>query len=144
MADIERPPGGPRRIVLLGASNLTRGISAVLVEAERHFGSPLEVYAALGHGRSYGMTSRILFRSLPGITECGIWNALAALPAAPTAALVTDVGNDLLYGATPATILHWVDECLRRLAERNARAVLTLLPWDPLESTCRHASLSIL
>ncbi len=125
--------GGPRRIVLLGASNLTRGVATVLSAAESHFGAPLEIFAAIGHGRSYGMTSRLFGRSLPGIRECGLWNALDAAPSAPTAALVTDIGNDLLYGASPATILGWIDESLHRLAARRSRTVMTLLPMESIE-----------
>ena len=62
----------------------------------------------------------MLGRELPGITTCGLWDALAARPPARTAALVTDVGNDLLYGAPVAAILDWVAECLDRLAAQCA------------------------
>jgi len=82
-----------RRVVLLGASNLTRGISTAVETARLQWGRPLDVMAALGHGRSYGLASRLLCRTLPSIVECGLWPALAARPPAPTAALVTDVGN---------------------------------------------------
>ena len=41
------------------------------------------------------------------------------MPPAPTAALVTDVGNDIVYGAPVESILEWVEECLNRL-ERQA------------------------
>jgi len=118
----------PRRVVLLGASNLTRGFSTVLPTAERIWGSPLEVFAALGHGRSYGQRSSVLGRTLGGILQCGLWDALAAAGPAPTAALLTDVGNDIVYGAPVPTILDWVEQCLDRLAATGARIVLTRLP----------------
>src|SRR5438270_1664562 len=102
----------PRRVVLLGASNLTRGISTVVETAQAVWGSPLEVLAALGHGRSYGLRSRVFGRELPGITGCGLWGDVAARGPAETAALVTDIGNDLLYGASVPTILGWVAESL--------------------------------
>jgi len=120
------PP--PRRVVLLGASNLTRGISTVVDTARRVWGAPLEVLAALGHGRSYGLTSAVLGRKLPGILQCGLWDALSALPPANTAALVTDVGNDILYGASVESILDWVEECVERLGPTNVPIVLTLPP----------------
>src|SRR5262245_2033911 len=81
------------RIVLLGASNLTRGISTVIETAGSILGRPLEVLAAFGHGRSYGMSSSVLGRSLPGIVDCGIWQSLAARPPVSTSALITDIGN---------------------------------------------------
>ena len=119
-----------KRIVLLGASNLTRGISTVIETAWSLCGSPLEVLAALGHGRSYGLTSRVLGRELPGIRRFGLWDDLASRPPAETAALVTDVGNDLLYGASVREILGWVRESLDRLTAQQARTVLTLLPLE--------------
>jgi hypothetical protein len=124
----------PRRVVLLGASNLTRGISTVIETAWSLLGSPLEVLAALGHGRSYGLASRVLGRELPGIRQSGLWDALAARPTAETAALVTDIGNDLLYGAPVESILRWVSESLERLDTARARTVLTLLPIDNVEA----------
>lgn len=129
--DANLPPArssAPRRVVLLGASNLTRGISTVVDTARQIWGAPLEIFAALGHGRSYGMTSAVLARRLPGILQCGLWDALSALPPAPTAALVTDVGNDILYGAPVEAILDWVEECLERLERLDAPIVLTLPP----------------
>jgi hypothetical protein len=124
----------PRRVVLLGASNLTRGISTVVETAQAVWGSPLEVLAALGHGRSYGLRSRVLGRELPGITSCGLWGDLAARGPAETAALVTDIGNDLLYGASVPTILGWVAESLDRLMPLGARTVMTLLPLASVET----------
>ncbi len=117
-----------RRVVLLGASNLTRGISTVVETSAQHWGRPLDVLAALGHGRSYGMDSSVLGRTLPGILQCGLWRVLHERPAAETAALVTDVGNDLFYGAAVEQIAGWVEQCLDRLARCEARTIVTRLP----------------
>jgi hypothetical protein len=86
------------------------------------------VLAALGHGRSYGAESRVLVRTLPGILQSGLWDQLARLPPAPTRALLTDVGNDILYGFTAEQILSWVEKAVDRLQERSADVVLTGLP----------------
>jgi hypothetical protein len=118
----------PRRVVLLGASNLARGLSTAVEAARLAWGGPLDLLAALGHGRSYGQRSALLWRELPGIAECGLWEALARRPAAPTAALVTDIGNDLLYDVPPAQIAAWVAACLDRLQRAGARVALTPLP----------------
>jgi hypothetical protein len=122
---IEQPE---RRVVLLGASNLMRGIATVVETACRAWGRPLDVLIAAGHGRSYGMRSRVLVRELPGITECALWPALAARPVAPTAALITDIGNDLFYGSSPDAIARWVEQCCQRLKASDARLVMTRLP----------------
>ncbi|HEV3003557.1 MAG TPA: hypothetical protein VGX78_03810, partial [Pirellulales bacterium] len=117
-----------RRVVLVGASNLTRGISTVVESARLRWGRPLDLLAALGHGRSYGLPSRVLGRTLPPIVECGLWPALAARRPAPTAALVTDIGNDLFYGASVDQVFEWVERCLDHLAACQAKTVLARLP----------------
>jgi hypothetical protein len=123
-----------RRVVLLGASNLTKGIGTVVDTATRLWGGPLEVLSTLGHGRSYGRESRVVAVRLPGITQCGLWRDLAAAPKLPTAGLVTDIGNDLLYEEPVERIAAWVAECLDRLAALEATTVLTLLPVDNLRT----------
>ena len=112
----------------LGASNLTRGFPALVSVARERWGSGVEVLAARGHGRSYGSRSRVLVRTLPGILESGIWAALERLPAAPTSGLISDVGNDILYGAPAERILAWVEECALRLRRHARDVVLTDLP----------------
>jgi hypothetical protein len=121
-------PGPRSRVVLIGASNMTRGFAVLCRIAQRTFEAPVEILAAVGHGRSYGLRSNVLGRALPSVLESGLWGALAAGPPAPTVALVGDVGNDVLYGVGVPEILGWVDETLRRLKARGARLVLTSLP----------------
>jgi hypothetical protein len=122
-----------RRLVLLGASNLLRGFRPVLRAVHAAWDAPVDVLAALGHGRSYGYRSRFFFRDLPPILECGLWHALEQRPPEPTRALVTDVGNDIAYGAPPERILGWAEECVRRLRALDAEVVIAGLPIDRLE-----------
>ncbi len=122
----------PRRVVLLGASNLTRGISTVVETAQNVWGGSLEVLAALGHGRSYGIRSTVLGRTLPSILDCGLWEALGSRTDVPSAALVTDVGNDLLYQVEVPQIVAWIDSVIERLQQSGARVSMTLLPVGSL------------
>ena len=119
----------PRRVVALGASNLTRGFQAVVATARAAWGRDVEVIAALGHGRSYGAESRFLVRTLPGILQSDLWQDLARLPPRPTRAIVSDIGNDILYGFSHDQILAWVEETLDRLAEYSNDIVLAGLPY---------------
>ena len=121
-----------RRVVLLGASNLTMGLPRVVGRLRAGWSEELHVFAAHGHGRSYGAWSRVLVRSLPGIVNCDLWPDLerSAAADAPVSALVTDVGNDLIYGSSPENIAGWVEQCLEKLADRRAEIVLTLLPME--------------
>jgi hypothetical protein len=130
--------GPDARIILLGGSNLARGISTIVQIAHRTVGgkegagSPAEFLIAKGHGRSYGQRSTVLGRSLPGITECGLWDALDRDGGRPTFALITDIGNDVAYGAALAAIAGWVESCIVRLLEVRARVVMTPLPMESL------------
>jgi hypothetical protein len=135
------------RAVILGASNVSRGTAGLIAAARSALGGPVEFLVARGHGRSYGAPSRVLGRGLPGIVQCGLWEDLEARGGLPTRALVTDVGNDVMYGAAVDEIAGWVRLCLDRLAARGARTVLAL---PPMESLARlqpwrfHAARSLL
>jgi len=129
------------RAILLGASNLRISLPWILDRVRRQAGGPgrsVEALVACGHGRSYGTWSRFLFgRRLPGIAGCGLWRELGRRPPLPTFALVTDIGNDLAYGAGVAATAGWVEACLDRLAapkaDAEAEIVMTLLPLARLE-----------
>lgn len=116
------------RVVALGASNLTRGFQTVVSGARSAWGPEVEVMAALGHGRSYGAPSRWVFRTLPSILKSGLWVELERRPPMATRGLVTDVGNDILYGFSVERTLSWVEEVLVRLARVTKDIVLTDLP----------------
>lgn len=122
-------PGEPvTRVVALGASNLTLGLQSLVSTARGAFGPEVEVLAALGYGRSYGADSTIAIRRLPGILQSGIWRDLEHLERAPTRGLITDVGNDILYGFPAPRILAWVEEAADRLLAHTKDVVLTDLP----------------
>lgn len=123
---VDQPPAA--RIVLLGASNLTRGFRVALEAALGGRRRPADVLVAMGHGRSYGQAHCILGRTLPGITQCVLWQALRSRPPAPLYALLTDMGNDLFYGETPSKTVQWVARCLDRLDRAGAATALALPP----------------
>jgi hypothetical protein len=116
------------RVVAVGASNLTRGFHAVVAAARQAWGPDVDVLVALGNGRSFGSPSMYFARGLPGILHSGLWRELESQPPAPTRALITDVGNDILYGFPPAQLLEWVDDCAARVARFAQDIVVTGLP----------------
>lgn len=129
------------RVVALGASNLTRGFQSVVSAARSLWGPEVEVLAALGHGRSYGAPSLFIARTLPGILKSGLWAELERRPQMTTRGLVTDVGNDILYGFSVERTLGWVEEVLVRLSRLTNDIVLTDLP---LASVRRMSNLKYL
>jgi hypothetical protein len=119
-----------QRLIVIGASNVSRAFGPLLATARGLWDGPLEVIAAHGHGRSYGAAwSRVLARKLPGILHSGLWPAIQNQTSAP-AALVTDIGNDILYEFPVATIADWVERCFDRLLEVDARTVVVALPVE--------------
>src|ERR1700741_1738016 len=101
-----------RRVILLGASNLTRSFPTVVATVRQTWDEPIEIMAAMGHGRSYGQDSRVLGRKISGIFPCALWQDLQNRAAMPTTALLTDIGNDLMFGATHDRLQNWIEGCL--------------------------------
>lgn len=115
------------RVVVLGASNVSRGLSRLVAVVESR--SPgADLFVAAGHGRGYGVNTRVAARRLPSILGSGLWRGLDRHGGEPPAALVTDVGNELLYGFPAEQIASWVRESVRRLADRGATIAITRLP----------------
>jgi hypothetical protein len=126
-------PSPCHRLLALGASNLKIGVSDAIESAQEALGEPLDVMAALGFGRSYGRQSWVLGRSLEGILSCGLWDEQKARAPLPTTALLTDVGNDILYDAPADQIGEWVEACLKRLNAVAERVIITSLPVENVE-----------
>ncbi|MBI1374096.1 MAG: hypothetical protein GC159_15360 [Phycisphaera sp.] len=123
------------RVVILGASNVARGMATIVDAVRRVIGGPCEIMVAAGHGRSYGIRSRFVVRSINGIVVSPLWEQLEACAAEaplPTYAFVTDIGNDVVYRVEPERTTEWVAMCLDRLAAQDARVVMTALPLDSL------------
>lgn len=130
-----QPPTKPaNRIILFGASNLTLSLRLVIHLMQQRFGGPSEILVAAGHGRAYGVSSQMLWRGLPGIADCGLWAQLAVAEPRPTVALLTDIGNDILFGVAPERILWSVESCITRLQQQSAQIVVTNLPMTSIES----------
>ena len=128
-------------VVAIGASNLSRGLPRLVATAQGR-GGPTDLLVAAGHGRSYGANSRVAWRRLPSILRSGLWQALDRLEphgsTQPVCGIVTDIGNDLLYGFSVEQTAGWVRECVARLAARGTRVAITALP---LESVARAGPL---
>lgn len=117
-----------RTIVVLGASNVSRGLARLAATVRARAGAPADLFVAAGHGRAYGVSSRVGLRRLPSILSSGLWRALDREQAAQPRALLTDVGNELLYGLGVAAVARGVREAALRLADRGAAIVITGLP----------------
>jgi hypothetical protein len=120
------------RLIVLGASNASNLLPDLMVTARHQWGSGVELVAACGFGRSYGRDSHFMLRRLPAIRHCGVWEYLERCRHSPQHAVITDVGNDLLYGASPAETVGWVEQCLARLRPVCGRVLVTGPPRESL------------
>jgi hypothetical protein len=124
------------RVVLLGASNIALSFPQIVRRLSAGLPGTLDIFAAFGHGRSYCTWSRVLFRRLPSIDRCGLWSELesaAARRPAHTVALLTDVGNDLIYGSPCDVLARHLERCLTALAPHRPELVITRLPVASVE-----------
>ncbi len=133
-------------VVLLGASNLTIGWAPVVDALQSGIHTNIDLYAAVGMGRSYVDWSRYFARSLPGIINCGLWKALkgggydepteADSQSPAPLVMLTDIGNDLVYRRTPQVISEAVDRCLTEIRHwrPDSRIIVTGLPLASLRS----------
>jgi hypothetical protein len=120
------------RIVLLGASNLTRAFPTVVASALASFQRPLSIVSAMGFGRSYGQVSNFFGKKILGIFQIKIWENLQRDFQLPTIAFVTDIGNDLAYEVPVETVVEWIEAGLDQLELLGARVVLSDLPMSTL------------
>ncbi|MHC4875788.1 MAG: hypothetical protein ACYTGL_04770 [Planctomycetota bacterium] len=133
-------------LIIIGASNVTLSLPVIWAGLAGAESRKLRLMIAAGHGRSFALPNTVLGRTLPSILECGLWEAMDSLerersgaegqPAAK--ALITDVGNDLLYGASAEQIAEWVRECVQRLTERGIRPGVTRLPVSSLRTLSKR------
>jgi len=123
-----------RKLVMLGASNLSRAFPTAVSLALNAFEVPIAIYLAKGHGRSYGKQSICFGRKISGIFQCGIWQALSQENCVPISAWLTDIGNDLAYEEPVTRVLEWVETCVDRLQTLGAQIVLSDLPIEVLRA----------
>jgi hypothetical protein len=126
-----------RRVVLLGASNLSIMFPTIVQTARAMYAQPLEMFVAKGFGRSYGQQSKFFGKKFPGILQSGLWDAMSRAQSLPTAAIIADIGNDLAYGAPVDTIIAWIEAVLDRLAKYDATIVLNDLPLESIKRVGR-------
>ncbi len=107
-----------RTAIILGASNLTLAWPRIMRQMEQRLAGPRRVLTAHGMGRSYlNQRSAFGFRQLPGILHCDLWNQLGTHNSAGLVpvALITDLGNDLLFGRNAIDVANSALTCIERL-----------------------------
>lgn len=132
-SDAEHRPRA-RTVIVIGASNVTLALPMLWSGVRQNAHQPTRLIVVAGHGRSYGLPSTVWGRTLPSILQSECWAALERLVPKhePLEAVITDVGNDILYGASAAVLGDWVQECVDRLLSWPVRLTMTELPMASL------------
>ena len=112
--------------LLLGASNLARGYS-MLTQHLSKCREKTEFLNALGPGRGFCTRGGMLnFTYSPILASRVIESAeKQSKHALCTAVLITDIGNDLMYGVSAETLIASLDEVIDRMLGWNANIFLT-------------------
>jgi hypothetical protein len=127
-------------VVLLGASNLSLGWRPLMQVIFARWWRPLRILTAHGMGRAYLTPSQFGWRTAPGILESDLWSQLAhGNQSSPDAALITDLGNDLVYGRTAAEVVQAAADAAGRLRNANpdCQIVMTRPPLASVASLSR-------
>ena len=121
--------------MLLGASNLVLHWSVLMRLVFSRWNGFIHVNTAHGMGRSYVAPSYFGWRKVPGILDSGLWPALTQ-DRPPVAALVTDLGNDLVYGHSASVVTQAAAEAVARLRDVNpdCRIVVTRPPLESVQA----------
>jgi hypothetical protein len=115
--------------LLLGASNLARANKGFVNYLERCLHPrPIHFLNALGPGRGYCVPGGILNIVYPPIGDCGILDAARIAKSSHVIALVTDIGNDIMYDIPAGQIIDKLDKLFGDLRRLDADILATIIP----------------
>ena len=124
-------PESPVVLILLGASNLSRGCFAFA----KHLRNCLlprsvEVFIASGPGRGYCVPGGLLNINYPPIYSSDIFEAVQkkSESGCRVIALVTDIGNDIMYNVSAEKLIETIQQIFVTLQSMNAEIFYTTLP----------------
>lgn len=138
VANQDRPNRNGCTVLVLGASNVSLAWSEIVSLVVQSFHGPIDLVTAQGMGRAYvTASSGFAFCRLPGILHSGLWDAFSDFRSDQIpSALITDLGNDLLYGRSVSEVVNGAIECIHRIRKWNGSTdiVLTLPPVESVLS----------
>jgi hypothetical protein len=110
----------------MGASNLARGYSMLT----RHISScfeknKTEFLNALGPGRGFCARGGMFNFTYPPIQDCRILDTAEKISCDTRVVLITDIGNDLMYGVSADTLIESLDGLIDRTLQWDAEVFMT-------------------
>lgn len=123
----------PISIILLGASNLSRGYQGLThCLAKNLQPHPVTFLSALGPGRGYCGSGGVFNVTYPPIKTCEIFSQFKSKrrDSSRKIALIMDIGNDIMYGASGEEIIWDIKNIHSRLLDIGADTLIV-----PIAST---------
>ncbi|MBC8287870.1 MAG: hypothetical protein H8E42_10405 [Nitrospinae bacterium] len=117
--------------VLLGASNLARGHSALTRHISQNI-SGSEFVNALGPGRGYCARGGLLNFTYSPIGGCRVMESarVYAERGFRVIVLLTDIGNDIMYGVPEKSLIECLDTLIEKSLRLNAEVFVTAIHVD--------------
>ena len=132
-ASTEDQTQNPVLFIFLGASNLARSFHGLKYCIERCiFPRPAIFMHAMGPGRGYLSRGGILNAAYSPILNCGILEAARdkKIKDQLVVALITDIGNDIMYGVSSEKIIDGLQYLINTLCEFKTNIFITSIPVD--------------
>jgi hypothetical protein len=123
----------PVIFILLGASNLARSFHGLKCCIERCILPRTAIFLhAMGPGRGYVSRGGILNAAYSPIINSGIFKAARSkkIKKQKVVALITDIGNDIMYNVSLDKIIDSLQHIFNVLDEIGANIVITSIPVD--------------
>ena len=112
--------------LFMGASNLARGYSLLTRHISSCFGkNKTEFLNAFGPGRGFCARGGMFNFTYPPIQDCRILEVAKKKSCDTRAVLITDIGNDLMYGVLADTLIESLDGLIGRALQWDAEIFLT-------------------
>lgn len=110
----------------MGASNLARGYSLLTRHISSCFGkNKVEFLNALGPGRGFCARGGMFNFTYPSIQDCRILDVAQKKSCDSRVVLITDIGNDLMYGVSAGTLIESLDGLIDKALQWDAEVFLT-------------------
>jgi hypothetical protein len=117
--------------VLLGASNMARGYSALTQHLSKNI-SPTQFINALGPSRGYCARGSLLNFSYSPIGKCKVMKSAEdfAQQGGKMVVLLTDIGNDIMYGVSDQSVIECLDTLIESFRSWDAEVFITSIHVD--------------
>lgn len=121
--------------ILLGASNLARARFGLNQYLEKSFPNLISTSIASGPGRAYCVSGGIFGLNYPPLKSSAIINLGREKNSSyrQTIALISDIGNDIMYGVPIQTLIEELEKSIRNLSNFCAHIFIVPIPCKKIE-----------